>query len=142
MQKVGKQAEIFTICEQLYNIPVLFVGSMMLYPAGIASVCSGTEIKLECTISGRVAEWTVTKQNETIISRPLSTTSGTSHFHGNNVTFTFSIESISPPTYSISISPTDTKLNGTEVSCRDREENTSLSTVITVLNEDRFLSRL
>ena len=105
-------------------------------------MCSGAEIKLECTISGRVAEWTVTKQNETIVSRPLSTTSGTSHFHGNNVTFTFTIESIIPPIYSISISPTDTKLNGTEVSCRDREEDTSLSTVITIFNEDRFLSRL
>jgi hypothetical protein len=104
-------------------------------------VCTGAEVKLECTISGRIVDWIVTKHNETIVSRPLSATSGTSHFQDNNITFTFSTGSLLPLVYSLSISPTDIKLNGTEVSCRDREENTSSSTVITVLNEDRFLSR-
>jgi hypothetical protein len=126
-----------------YKLYDSFVGSVILYPTGTTSVCTGAEIKLQCTISGRLVDWIVTKHNETIVSRPFSAISGASHFQDNNITFTFSIGSTLPLIiYSLSISPTDIKLNGTEVSCRDREENTSSSTVITILNEDDFLSRL
>ena len=112
---------------------------MVLYPAGIASVCSGAEVKLSCTITGRIIEWIVTQHNETIVARPLSANSGTSHFHTNNITFTFSSGT---SLYLLSISPADNILNGTEVSCVDGEEDTSSSTVITILNEDNFMSRL
>ena len=120
----------------------LFTGSVMLYPSGIASVCTGAEIKLTCTITGRIIEWIIIRHNETIVTRPLSATSGTSHFQDNNITFTFSVESTLPLVYSLLISPADTVLNGTEVSCRDGEEDTSSSTLLTILNEDHFLGRL
>ena len=116
----------------------------MLHPSGMASVCNGAEVKLKCTITGRIVDWIITRNNETIVSRPLSATSSTSHFHDNNITFTFSIESSLTLMYSLLISPADDVPNGTEIMCRcrDREGNMSSSTVITILDEDHLLSRL
>ena len=116
----------------------------MLSPPGIASVCGGDELELSCTIAGRILRWTVTQRNETmpIAERDLSDNSPRSYLRINNINtnFTF-LRSSLPKTYTLLISPASNLIDGSKVSCIDRELNESLSTIINIV-EDPFLGRL
>jgi hypothetical protein len=113
--------------------------------AEVAPVCSGDELELNCTISGRVLEWTVLlmpPSEDTTFEHVLDSVQHPLPVHtktvNGSISFTFS--RISPPGNShplisrLLISPATSVVNGTVVICADRETHTNSSTSVYIIN--------
>ena len=118
--------------------------------AGIASVCSGDDLELVCAIQGRVLGWSVNFTNTTMLENTGSLTDSLSPtFPAHIVTIhsiVFNFSRISPqnsqPLVSkLLITPNETNgssiLNGTLVTCSDRETGNSSSVQVKVLSNYR-----
>ena len=103
----------------------------------VATVCNGSQLELNCTITGRVLVWKIIpEQNHSQLSALMHSPIRNESFPYGDSTITFTIISHSmEPTSYIVISPIINSLNGTEVMCIDLEDQESSSTVINVVNE-------
>ena len=122
----------------------------MVSPPGVASVCSGDQLELTCTTSGRVLEWAFALVLDNVVTRAytkgLTTdTEAPEPLLINSTRFTFSRLSLpnSLPLISILvISPVTVGLNGTEVNCTDVQTSETVSTTITTITKDLIEGRL
>ena len=106
----------------------------------VATVCNGSQLELNCTITGSFLEWRIIpEQNNSQLSAIVHFPTRNRSFQYGDSTVTFTI--ISYPMeltlYRIVISPVTNILNGTEVKCTDIEDRESPSlTVISVVNDE------
>ena len=79
-----------------YNIMIIIIGMIMIYPPGIAPACHEDELELTCTTTGRVLEWkfTLDEMNHKSFSCLVSITSLSSYLIVSGTLFTFSRYSI------------------------------------------------
>ena len=104
----------------------------------VATVCNGSQLELNCTITGSFLEWRIIpEQNHSQLSALIHSPIRNESFPYGDSTITFTIisHSTEPISYIIVISPIVNSLNGTEVMCTDLEDQESSSTVINVVNE-------
>ena len=102
----------------------------------VATVCNGSQLELNCTITGSVLEWIIIpEQNHSQLSALMHSPIRNESFPYEDSTITFTISHSMEPTSYIVISPIINSLNGTEVMCTDLEDQESSSTVINVVNE-------
>ena len=105
----------------------------------VATVCNGSQLELNCTITGSLLEWRIIpEQNNSQLSAITYYPIRNGSFHYGDSTITFTI--ISRPmeqilSYIIVIIPITSSLNGTEVKCTDAEDRESSSTVINIVND-------
>ena len=105
----------------------------------VATVCNGSQLELNCTITGSFLEWRIIpEQNHSQLSALMYSPRENESFPYGDSTVTFTI--ISHPMeqtsyYRIVISPIINSFNGAEVKCTDLEHQESTSTVINVANE-------
>ena len=110
-------------------------------PSGIASVCSGDSLELNCSTSGNILEWSFALTSTTLIyRRALSTTNQPPEPILIDATrFIFSRLSAAnsfPLVSMLSIDPVNMGLNGTKVNCTDVGTSETVTTTITIINED------
>ena len=103
----------------------------------VATVCNGSQLELNCTITESALQWSIIpEQNHSQLSAITHIpTKNRSFLYGDSIV-TFTI--ISHPMELISfivISPITNSLNGTEVKCTDLEDQESSSTVINTVND-------
>ena len=115
---------------------------MTLSPLGTASVCSGDQLELTCSIMGSVLEWQINVTNASsyrIYRRPIISEGQTftQIYHlmiNKNVLLTFSRisnEGVSPLVSRLLINPVSKSLNGTKVIC-EAEQMSSLQSTTTI----------
>jgi hypothetical protein len=122
---------------------------VMISP-GVASVCSGDQLVLTCTTSGKFLEWsfflvpegeTMARRYDRILHSELAP--ATSDIEVNSITLTFSrisAEGSLPLISTIVIDPVNDSLNGTEINCTDIITSNTTSTYIEVINESVVIS--
>ena len=131
-------------------------GSVTINSPGIndevAPVCSGDELELTCTISGRVLEWNITLMplSEDMTFKSIVDSVAPSfqpHTQTvNNGFISFIVSRISPsgnthPLISrLLISPATSVVNGTVVVCADRETHANSSTRVNVVYNNSTLT--
>ena len=105
----------------------------------VATVCNGSKLELNCTITGSELEWRIIpEQNHSQLSAiPHYPTRNQSFQYGDStITFTIISYAMELTLYTTVISPVTNILNGTEVKCTDLEDQeSSSSTVISVVND-------
>ena len=104
----------------------------------VATVCNGSQLELNCTITGSNLEWKIIpEQNHSQLNALMHSPIRNRSFQYGDSTVTYTL--ISHPMeltlYRIVISPVTNSLNGAEVECTDFEDQESSSTVINVVNE-------
>jgi desulfoferrodoxin (superoxide reductase-like protein) len=105
----------------------------------VATVCNGSQLELNCTITGSVLEWRfIPEQNHSQLSTLTHYPTINLSFQYGDSTISFTI--ISHPmeltSYITVISPVTNTLNDTVVECTDVEDRESpTSTVINVVND-------
>ena len=120
------------------------ITGVMISPPGIAPVCSGDQLELICTTTGRFLELSffLIPEGDTTArrySRVLNSDSPTSELEVNTITFMFSIISAGSSLHLTSrliISPVSDSLNRTEVNCTDVGTSNSTSTIVTVIDDN------
>ena len=128
----------------------LILEGVMISPSGVASVCSGGQLELICTVAGTFLQWSffLFPEGETMARRFFrSLHSGsfpaTSDLEVNSITFTFSrisADGSQPLVSRLLITPISDDLNGTEVNCTDVLASNTSSTHIKVINESTMIS--
>ena len=107
----------------------------------VAIVCNGSQLELNCTITGSILEWRIIpEQNHSQLSPMIHYPTRNQSFQYGDSTVTFTIISQAHPMeltlYRTVISPVTNSLNGTEVECIDFEDQElSSSTVINIVND-------
>ena len=105
----------------------------------VATVCNGSQLELNCTITGSALEWRfIPEQNHSQLSAITHLPIRNQSFQYGDSTVTFTITSHpmkQASYYRIVISPIINSLNGTEVKCTDLEDQESSSTVISIVND-------
>ena len=114
--------------------------------AEVAPVCSGDELELICTVSGRVLEWVITLMplsEDTTYEYPLNSVEQSLPVHtikiNKNISLIFSRSSSpnSRPLISrLLISPATSVVNGAIVVCEDTEMRTNSSTRVNVIHKN------
>ena len=108
----------------------------MISPARVAPVCSGDLLELTCSTPGSILEWAFATLYKRAVSRtnqvpaPLSI---------DSTWFTFSrlsAQNSFPLISTLSINPVNKGLNGTEVNCTDVGTSETVSTIITIIDEN------
>ena len=127
-------------CTVCYNLLLCTVeGRVTTTLPEVATVCNGSQLELNCTITGSILEWKIIpEQNHSQLSALMHFPIRNESFPYGDSTITFTIIShpMEPTSYHrIVISPADNSLNGAEVKCTDFEDQESSSTVIDVVNE-------
>jgi hypothetical protein len=114
-------------------------------PSGIASVCNGDSLELNCTTSGSILEWSFAPITF-VYKRALSTTNQPPEpLLIDETRFTFSRLSAAnslPLVSTLLIDPVNMGLNGTEVNCTDVDTSEIVTTIITIINEDWIEGRV
>jgi hypothetical protein len=105
----------------------------------VASVCNGSQLELNCTITGSGLQWRIIpEQNHSQLSAlpPYSPTRNQSFQYGDStITFTIISHPMELTSYITVINPVTSILNGTVVECTDLEDReSSSSTVINVVH--------
>ena len=124
---------------------VIVEGRVTISPHGMALVCDGGQLELNCTTTGSVLEWRIIpEQNHSQLSvQSYVPTRNQSFAYGDS---TISFIRISHPmqltSYRTVISPVGNSLNGTEVKCTDLMDLESSSTVISVVNAQGIISSI
>ena len=123
---------------------------VVISPPEVASVCSGGQLELTCTVAGTFLEWSffLVPEGETMARRFFrSLHSGsvpaTTDLEVNPITFTFSrisAEGSQPLVSRLLIAPVSDDLNGTEVNCTDVVASNTSSTHIKLINESTMIS--
>ena len=119
--------------------------------ADVAPVCSGDELEINCTVPGRVLEWTVSllPPEDTTLKSIVDSVSLSFQPHTqtiNNGSISFIVSRISPrgnthPLVSrLLISPATSVVNGTIVVCADRETHANSSTRVNVVHNNSTLT--
>jgi hypothetical protein len=121
---------LILLCE-LYSIIV--EGRVISTLPEVASVCNGSQLELNCTITGSVLEWRIIpEQNHSQLNAMLHYPTRNQSFPYGDSTVTFTI--ISHPmelsSYITVIDPITNSLNGTVVECTDLEDQESSSSTI------------
>ena len=124
-----------------------YLQHVALSPSGIASVCSGDQLELTCSVMGSVLEWQINVTNASsyrIYRHPIISEGQTFIwvYHltiNNNILLTFSRisnEGVSPLVSRLLINPVSESLNGAKVICK-AEQMSSLqsTTTITVIRD-------
>ena len=127
---------------------VLIMIGVVISPPEVASVCSGDQLELTCTVAETFLEWSVflVPEGETMARkffRIIHSGSATSDLEVNSITFTFlriSAEGSQPVVSRLLIAPVSDDLNGTEVNCTDVLPSNTSSTHIKVINESTVIS--
>ena len=118
------------------------VGEVSISPSGTALACDGYQLEMTCSLTGRVLEWNINLLPEDDSFRHvLDSISPTVPSHTitvkSTIEFTFSRVSSpnsQPLTSRLVISQVNSSvINGTVVSCADREMRNSSSTIINVV---------
>ena len=121
----------------------MHAGNVMISPSGVATVCSGRQLELTCTTSGRntsivLQEWSF---SFTLSTRAISSGGSdnqTTHQLVNSTIFLnfsrVSSEDSLPLISRLLISPVSDGLNGSSVSCMDIATSESVSTSINVID--------
>ena len=115
--------------------------------ADVAPVCSGDELEINCTVPGRVLEWTVSllPPEDTTLKSIVDSVSLSFQPHTqtiNNGSISFIVSRISPrgnthPLVSrLLISPATRVVNGTIIVCADRETRTNSSIRVNVVHNN------
>ena len=110
-------------------------------PSGIVSVCSGDSLELNCSTSGNILEWSFQLAPTTSkYTRALSTTNQPPEPISIDATrFTYSRLSAAnslPLVSTLSIDPVNMGLNGTVLNCTNVGTSETVTTIITIINED------
>ena len=125
-------------------------GEVTISPSGIALACDGDQLQLTCHVTGRVLEWNINVLLEDDrFKSVLDSISPTlpSHTITVNATIKFIFTRTSPPNSRplmsrLVISQANSGiLNGTVVSCADRETRNSSSTVINVITDQAIMGK-
>ena len=116
-------------------------GAVTVFPSGIASVCSGDSLELNCSTSGNILEWSFGPTRTTSrYTRALSTTNQPPEpISIDAARFIFSRLSAAnslPLVSTLLINPVNMGLNGTKVNCTDVGTSETVTTTITIINED------
>ena len=129
----------------------MHAGVVTISPSGTALVCDGDQFEFTCHIMGRVLEWDINVLVEDDrFKSVLDSVSQTlpSHTVTVNATIKFVFTRISPPnsrplTSRLVINQADSGIiNGTVVSCADRETRTnSSSTIINVITDQVIMGK-
>ena len=109
-------------------------------------MCSGDQLELICTTTGRFLELSFSLIPEGDATarryvRVVNPNSPTSELEVNSITFTFSIISAGSSLHLTSrllISPVRDSLNGTQVNCTDVGTANLTSTIVTVINNNSY----
>ena len=127
-----------SLCEVLY-ITCTVEGRVTTTLPEVAAVCNGSNLELNCTITGSVLEWRIIpEQNHSqlsAITHIISTMNRSSHYGDSTITFTIISHPMELTLYRTMISPVTKILNGTVVKCIDLENQESSSTVISVVKD-------
>ena len=132
------------------------IDTLLLYTAHslsrIVTVCSGDQLELICTITGRLLEWSfyLIPENSTMFKRygRVVQNGGLTEFQTSNITVNsnmifkvsrISDEDILPLRSELSLNPVTTLLNGTKVNCTDVTTSNATSMVIHVISEDSVI---
>ena len=121
------------------------LGSVMISPPAIASVCRGHQLHLTCTVTGSFLEWSffvipdngTTAVRRTFALTSLSTSNQLSHLQLNSTMFTFSRTSARngmPLVSRLSINAVTDSLNGFVLTCTDVETSESVATTIQIMS--------
>ena len=124
--------------------------SVMLSSPGVAPVCDGDQLELNCAITGTLVEWSIFRvpENETTAVRyvrrvydnhPGQNSQPTTI---NSVVFNFTRISLEPLVSRLVISPAHTSINETKVVCQDLTTRNSSSTVVKIINNEIVGGRL
>ncbi|MCG8626226.1 MAG: hypothetical protein MJE68_30040 [Proteobacteria bacterium] len=134
----------------MYNIIRAILEGVVISPPGVASVCSGGQLELTCTVPGTLLEWSffLVPERETMARRFFRTlhsgsVPATSDLEVNSITFTFSrisADGNQPLVSRLLIAPVNDGLNGTEVNCTDIVASNTSSIHIKVINESTMIS--
>jgi glutaminase len=106
----------------------------------VATVCNGSQLELNCTITGSGLQWRIIpEQNHSQLSAlpPYSPTRNQSFQYGDStITFTIISHPMELTSYITVINPVTNTLNETVVECIDLEDQESpSSTVINIVND-------
>ena len=123
-----------------------YTGAVILSPSGIASVCSGDQLELTCTLTdpgSRVLEWhfTPTTFSLSLPTRAIEAASPsdqTTQFMVNSTWFTtsrISAEDQSPLVSRLVTNPVTISLNGTVVNCNDVLMMETSSAILSVISK-------
>ena len=132
------------------NNNFMHAGEVTISPSGTALACDGDQLELTCHITGRVLEWNINvlledDHFESILDSVSQTLP--SHTITVNATIKFVFTRISPPnsqplTSRLVISQADSGIiNGTVVSCVDRETRNSSPTIINVITDQAIMGK-
>jgi hypothetical protein len=123
---------------------MLHAGEVIISPSGTALACDGDQLELTCSLTGRVLEWNINlllvDDSFEYVLEGISQTFP-SHTIRVNSTVKFIFTRISPPnsqplTSRLVINQANSGIiNGTIVSCADRETRNSSSTIINVITD-------
>ena len=129
----------------------MHAGEVTISPSGIALACDGDQLELICHTTGRALEWNINVLlKDDRFKSVLDSVSPILPSHTItviNTTIKFVFTRISPPnsqplTSRLVISQADSGIiNGTVVSCVDRETRTNSSTVINVINDQAIMGK-
>ena len=117
--------------------------------AEVAPVCCGDELEINCTVSGRVLEWTVSllPPEDTTFKTAIDSVAPSIQPHTqtvNNGSISFIVSRISPRGNTLMsrllISPATSVVNGTVVVCADRETRANSSTRVNVVHNNSTLT--
>ena len=119
--------------------------------ADVAPVCCGDKLEINCTVPGRVLEWTVSllPPEDTTFKSAVDSVSPSIQPHTQTVSngsISFIISRISPPGNThplvsrLLISPATSVVNGTIVVCADRETRANSSTTVNVVHNNSPLT--
>ena len=106
----------------------------------VATVCNGSQLELNCTITGSGLEWRIIPEQTHSQLSPMThypTRNQSFQYGDSTVTFTIISHPMELTLYMTVISPVTNILNGTVVNCTDLEDRESSSTVISVVNQDQ-----
>ena len=104
----------------------------------VATVCTGSQLELNCTIIGSILEWRfIPEQNHSQLSNItlISTRNRSFQYGDSTVTFIIISHPMELTLHTTVISPVTTILNGAVVKCTDAEDQESSSTAISVVND-------
>jgi hypothetical protein len=125
-------------------------GEVTISPSGIALACDGDQLELTCSLTGRVLEWNINLSlTDDSFKYVLDGVSQTfpSHTVTVNSTIKFIFTRISSPnsqplTSRLVISQANSGIiNGTIVSCADRETRISSSITINVITDQTIMGK-
>ena len=120
----------------------MHAGDVMISPSGVATVCSGHQVELTCSTSGRntsivIHEWSFSFVPNTLAIVSDGPGNQMSYLLVNSMTINFSLvssEDSLPLISRLLISPVSDGLNGSSVSCTDLTTLESMTTSINVID--------